>query len=239
MYIAGLIPTPLRQKSAVAFAGLKPQDATPTVFEPFIADGVITYVDPNDHTTSALVQGGMYDFGRTPTKILEIRALTALGNISAIITDKEDLRTVDFTVGGATPAIDFAALGVAQGDVITVTSGAATPLTEVYTVDKVVSATVLKTVELVTDRDLIALDAITITSKGGSVSRYTHTLVSADTLDLDTATTHNTPIGTPATSRLVFDVPPVLTPAQVLLVSTVSNNAAGWLDVYAVKGDVY
>lgn len=238
MYIAGLIPAPVRQVSAVAFAGLKPQDATPTVFESFAVDGVITYVDPNDHAVSALTQGGMYDFGATPTKILEIRALTALGNISAIIADKSDLKTVDFTVGGATPAIDFGALGVVAGDKITVTSGAATPLTEVYTVASVVSATVVKTTEMVTDRDLIALDVITIASAGGT-SKYTHTLAGANTLDLDVATTHNTPIGTPATSRLVFEVPPVLTPAQVLLVSTVSASALGWVDVYAVKGDVY
>ncbi len=238
MYIAGIFSIPIRQESDVAFAGLKPQDANPTVFEPFAVDGVITFVDPNDHSAAALAQGGMYDFGDTPTKILEIRALTALGDISVIVADKADLKTVDFTVGGATPAIDFVALGVLPGDKITITSGAATPLTEVYTVDTVVSATVLKTVEMVADRDLIALDVITITSAGGN-SKYTHTMVTADTLDLDAATTHNTPIETPATSRLAFTIAPVISPSQVLLVSTAAANALGWIDVYAVKGDVH
>ena len=237
MYIVGQTPTPLRQESTVAFAGLKPQDATPIPFEPFAVGGTIVYVNPNDHTAAALAQGGLYDFGSISARVLEIRALTALGDISAAVIDKADLKTVDFTVGGSTPAIDFAALGVARGDIITITSGAATPLTEVYTVDEVVSATVLKTNEMVSDRDLIATDVITITS--GGTSKYAHTLVSTDTLDLDVVIVHTTPVGTPATSRLVFSDVLIIAPSQVLAVTTAGNHATGWLDVYAVKGDVY
>lgn len=238
MYIAGLTPTPIRQKSTAAFAGVTPQNDTPTVFEPYVVDGVVTYVDPNDHADDALAQGGLYDFGSTPTKIYEIRSLTACGNISVVIGDKADQKTVTLTVGGSTPAIDLTALGVVAGDVITVTVTGSS-LTETYTVESVVSATVVKTVEMVTDRDLVATDVFAITSADGGTSRYSHTLAGADTLDLDVATTHDTPIGTPATSRLTFENPPVVTPNQVLKVSTVSSNAAGWLDVYAVKGDIY
>jgi len=238
MYIAGLTPTPIRQTSAAAFSGVTPQNSDPVTFEPFVVNGIVTYVNPSDHTEAALVQGGLYDFGSTPTKIYEIRALTANGNISAVISDKADQKTVGFTVGGATPAIDFSALGVVAGDIITVTTTGSS-LTETYTVDSVVSATVLRTVEMVTDRDLVATDVFTITNFDGNTSKYAHTLAGVDTLDLDVATTHDTPIGTPATSRLTFEAHPVVTPNQVLKVSTVSASALGWLDVYAVKGDIY
>jgi hypothetical protein len=92
---------------------------------------------------------------------------------------------------------------------------------------------------MVSDRDLVATDVFTIKSADGLTTRYAHTLAGSDTLDLDVATTHDTPIGTPATSRLTFTDPPVVTSNQVLKVSTAAANAAGWVDVYAVKGDIY
>jgi len=238
MYIAGLTPAPIRQISAAAFAGVTPQNTDPTIFEPFAVRGIMTYVDPTDHADSALAQGGLYDFGSTPTKILEVRSLTAGGNISIVVADKSDQKTVSLTVGGSTPAIDLGALGVVAGDIITVIS-AGTSVTETYIVDAVGSATSVKTLEMVTDRDLVAGDTFTITSYDGGTTRYTHLLVSSNTLDLDVATTHDIPIGTPAASRLTFEVPPVITPQQVLKVSTVAAQAKGWIDVYAVKGDVY
>lgn len=236
MYIVGQTPVALRQNCGVALAGLKPQDSTsvPIVYEPFYMEPLLTYVDPDDHTLSALAQGGLYDFGAQVVRVLGIYALAAMGNISTILADRIDVRTAGLVVGGATPAIDLVALGVVAGDKIIVTSGS---ITETYTVSAVNSATQVETVELITDRDLVAADVFTITSGGATL--YTHTLAGVDTLDIDILTTHDVPIGTPAASRLVFDGALIVLPHQVLKVSTVSGSALGWLDVYAVKGDFY
>lgn len=236
MYEAGPTPTALRQLCAVAYAGMRPQDASAIVYEPFAVEKILTYVDPNDHANSALAAAGMYDFGNQAVRVLEIRALAALGNISAVITDRKDVQTMDLTVGGTTPAIDLSALGVVPGDkVIVVVDAAGT--SEEYTVKEVVSATRLITEEIATTYALIAPDTFTISR--GTTILYTHTLGGVDTLDIDPITTHNVSVGTPAANRLYFSTwPLVVLPSQVLLVSTAVGNAAGWLDVYVVKTNI-
>jgi hypothetical protein len=51
--------------------------------------------------------------------------------------------------------------------------------------------------------------------------------------------THPVAVGTPAAAQLIFHPALVILPSQVLKVSTAAANAAGWIDVYAVKGDWY
>lgn len=101
-YIAGSTPAALRQRCAVAFAGLNPQNALGVTFEPVNINKLLTYVNPNDPTEFALAQGGKFDFGNDQVvRILEIRALTALGNISVVIGDRGDT-THDISVGTPT-----------------------------------------------------------------------------------------------------------------------------------------
>ncbi len=237
MYIVGQTPAALRQISAAAFAGITPQNATPVVFTPYVIDHLLTYTNPNDRQEDALAQGGLFDFGDAQAaRVLEIRALTALGNISAIVADRQDQKTVTLTIGGAAPAINLVALGVVAGDIVTVISSG---VTETYTVVQVDSALILQTEEIVSDRALVATDIFTITDAKGTTVRYTHTFAGVETLDINVATTHDTPVGTPIASRLIFIAPLTVAPHQVLKVSTVGASALGWVDVYAVKADFY
>ncbi len=236
MFTPGQTPAALRQRSGAAFAGEKPLNATAVVFEPFAVAKILTYVNPADQTESALTQAGLYDFGdAAAVRILEVRALTAMGNISAIVTDRRDVQTMDLAVGGATPAINLAALGVDAGCTIEIVSPAGT---ENYIVAQVNSATQLETEENISARALVAADSFTITSRRGVVL-YTHTLAGVDTLDVDFITVHDTPVGTPATSLLQFAAPLIVLPHQVLKVSTAGAHATGRVDVYAVKADFY
>jgi len=233
--MVGKTPAGLRQKSASAFGGFIPKNAAGVIFEPFVSNGMLTYVNPNNQVETALAQGGLFYFGSEQTvKVHEIRALAALGNISAVVGDLQDIKSAKFTVGGATPAIDLTALAVIPKDKVIVTSPAGV---ETYTVKTVISATELELEEIVTDRALAVGDVFTITSADGVTTRYTHTLAGVDTLDVDTSTIHDVPVGTPAASRIVFFPPVILLPTQVLKVSTAAANAAGWLDIYVVKGD--
>ena len=145
--------------------------------------------------------------------------------ISVILTDRKDLQTWDLTVGGSTPAIDLGALGVTPGDTVTVYVDAA-GTTETYTVAEVASATRLILNEVTNTFNLVTPDVFTITDKSGNVL-YTHTLAGSDTLDLDTITVHDVPIGTPAVSRRDFTDSLEVLPSQVLKVSTAAGNALG------------
>ena len=238
MITVGQTPISLRQLSAAAFAGERPQNLGADVYSPVPIEGQFTYADIADHTKTALAQGGLFDFGDSQAvRILEIRALAALGNISIIVTDREDLQTMTLTVGGSTPTIDLVALGVSPGDSITVYVDAA-GTTEIFKVKRVIDATHLVTEEIHPGYALVAPDVFTIAAPGG-VARYTHTMATTNTLDIDPITTHDVPLGTPATSFLGFTLPLIVTPSQVLMVSTVSAAATGWIDVYAVKADFY
>lgn len=232
---AGQTPIALRQRSAAAFSGENPEKyGIPSIiFEPFYVIDIATYVDPDVQTDSALSQGGLYDFGEQHVRVLSIHALTASGNISVIVTDRQDIQTMDLTVGGSTPAIDLGALGVVPGDIVSV----GYPMTETYTVTAVNTATQLETAEIVTSKNLVVGDVFSITSANGSTIRYTHTLAGVDTLDAEVITIHDVPVGTPTASRLVFDTPLIVLASQVLKVTTASAQATGWLDVYVVKGD--
>lgn len=234
MYAAGFTPMALRQQSDVAFAGVRPEDSNAVLFEPFAVDGVMLYVDPNDKTQDDLAQGGLYDLGEQPLRILEIRGLTALGDISAEVGDRKDLSSMKLTVGGGTPAIDLVTAGVIAGDIVTVYDDSA-GITETYTVVEVVEATKMQVDRVISPRALIAPDVFEIKGRDGTV-RYTHTLAGPDTLDIDPRSAHTVPVGTPATSRLVFTPPVVVLPSQVLLVSTAAGSTGGWIDVYVVKG---
>jgi len=234
MFIAGFEVAALRQKSAVAFSGEIPKDSAGILYEPFVIDQLLTYVDSDDHTKSALAAGGLYDLGNEQAlKVLEIRALTALGNISAIVGDRADAQSMKLTVGGGTPAINLTTLGVVAGDIVTVISGGG-PLTETYTVVKVLSTTEMQVDGLVATRSLAAPDVFSIVGRDGTV-RYTHTMAATNTLDIDPLTTHDTPVGTPAASILQFVPPLIVLPTQVLKVSTAGSHADGWLDIYVVK----
>jgi len=236
MYIAGQTPAALRQRSTKAFDGTRPQNAGAVVYEPFAIEKQLTYVNPDNHAAYALDQGGLYDFGDEQTvRVLEVRALAALGNISIIVTDREDLQTMSLTVGGSTPAIDLVTAGVEPGDKVTVTVDAA-GTEEVFTVKEVVDATTMVLEEIHPSYALVAPDAFSIVGPK-NVVRYSHTLAGADTLDIDPVTTHDVPLGTPAASHLEFTAPVIVTPSQVLKVTTAGSNALGWVDVYVVKGD--
>ena len=98
-------------------------------------------------------------------------------------------------------------------------------------------STALTTEEIISPQALVVGDIFTITDAKGTTTRYTHTLAGVDTLDITLGTTYDVPVGTPITSRLIFIAPLIVLPSQVLKVSTVSSNAAGWIDVYVVKAE--
>lgn len=234
-YVAGSIPVILRQISANQFTGVRPQNTIAVIFEPRVINKLFTYVNPNDITKTALAQGGLFDFGDDQNvRILEIRALSSLGNISVIVGDRIDSKTMTLTIGGGTPVINLVTLGVVAGDIVTVVSAT---VTEVYTVAQVNSTLVLETNELITPRALVAADSFSITNAGGLV-KYAHTLAGGNTLNVTPSTTHNTAIGTPTASRLIFTEPLIIAPTQVLKIITAAGSAAGWLDVYTVKGSL-
>jgi len=234
MYIAGAIPASLRQISANAFTGAPPKTVSLVDCEPFAVDGVLTFVDPDDHTDFALLQGGLfYFFGDQTARIMEIRALTALGNISAVVGDIADQYSATYTAGGGLAALDFVTAAVVPTDVLTITIGASTAT---YNIAERLSATQLRVDELGAPYSMAVGNTLTIKDITGVTTRLTVTLAGAETIDVVQYTTHDTPVGTPATSRLVLTEPMVIQPHQCLKVSTASANALGWVDVYAVKG---
>jgi len=234
MYIAGVIPAALRQISAAAFTGAPPKTASFVDCEPFAVDGQMLFTDPNDHTDFALSQGGLfYFFGDQTARILEIRALTALGNISAIVGDLADLYSSGYVSGGGLAAMDFVTAAVVPTDILTIDIGGSV---STYTIAERLSATQLRVNELGAPYAMAVGDILTIKDITGVTTRFTITLAGTETITVTPSTTHDTPIGTPAASRLVFPEYLTVQPTQVLKVSTVSANALGWLDVYAVKG---
>lgn len=234
MFIAGQTPTILRQECPNQYMGVAPVNAVNVLFEPRSADGLMLYVNPEDHTEHALNAGGLFDFSTEQTvRILEIRGLTALGNLTPVVQDRRDWKTMILTVGGATPAIDLGALGVIAGDRITVTSPG--PLVENYTVEQVIDAVTALVSTPIADRSLAAGDVFEITSRDGSVVKYTHTLAGVDTLDVNRSTVHDSAVATPAASRIVFDAPLIVTPGQLLSIGSAAADADGWIDVYVVK----
>jgi len=234
MFIAGLTPAALRQQVVTTpFGGALPKDSDGVLYEPFPVSGHLLYVAPSDHSKETLVAGGLFDFGsEQAVRVAEVRALAALGNISAIVADRDDVMSMDLAVGGATPAIDLVAANVEAGDIVTVDIGGT--IIETYAVEAVLSTTEMRVSSLVAERSLVAGDSFSIVGRNGT-TRYTHALTGTDTLDITVLTTHDVPVGTPAASRLVFLPSVVVLPSQVIKISTVSGHADGWVDLYVVK----
>ena len=103
---AGDTALALRQESANAFAGAEPVDAAAKVYDPQVyPSGVIQYSNPDDRTQKALTAGGLFDFTQEQTvRILGVRGLTACGDITMVVGDRDN---TDHDVTVNVPATGF------------------------------------------------------------------------------------------------------------------------------------
>ncbi len=231
----GPLPVAIRTKSSAALTGVAPSNSGKAYVPSFI-NGVFKYVDPDNYNADEVDEGGLINFRDDHIlRIDEIRSFLPSGRtIEALIVDK--IQEMTLTVGGGLAAIDLTTLGIEAGDIVTVVSSG--PVTDTYTVTRVISATVLEVEGDVVDRNLVANDIFTITNSLGTTERYNHTLVATETLDTEGApnAVHIINAATAGDSvRIAFSEPPIVLTSQFLKIIT---NDAGTVDVYVVKASV-
>jgi hypothetical protein len=231
----GPLPVAIRIKSSAALTGVNPAKAGKS-YIPDWKNGMFRYSDPDNDSLDVVDAGGVVDFADDHIlRIAEIRSfLPTSKTIEALIVDK--IQEMTFVFGAPPAAPDFTALGIEEGDVVTVSSGA-TPDIEVYTVTRVLGALVLEVNGNIVDRNLTGVnpDSVKITSPNGGIVRYEVTLGGTDTVDItgEAPSVHIIGAATAGDDvRFAFAEPPIVLSTQFVKVIT---SDAGIVDVYVVK----
>lgn len=120
MIPTGFTVIALRQTCSVAFTGITPKYDS-KVYEPRIVDGIIEYVDPDDHAANSLDEGGLFDPGDT-VRIREIRSDSDAGDLIVVVGDRDNTDHDVTVYTGAGGYVALNSINVLSSQIIKITS---------------------------------------------------------------------------------------------------------------------